>query len=131
MRTRIPDEGERRQERFLAAYAEWGVVLRGLQAAGVDRATFNRWMAEDADFAALFAFAQEDYTDNLQARCHELTQTSERVAMFMLKHNRPQVYGDRIEVLRPAEKHVTSMDDAELEAIIKSARSGGKNAKKR
>lgn len=57
-----PRNGERRreqQERFLAAFAQTGVITQAAEAAEIVAPTHHKWMKDDADYAARFGVLKQ------------------------------------------------------------------------
>lgn len=123
-RVRTPMTDATREERmalFLATYREKGIVRVALEKVGITRATLKSWIAEYAEFARLYADADEDAIDLLELearrRAHDgvdkpitykgrVTSTfkeySDRVLVEMLSARRPDKYGKhRTEISGP------------------------------
>lgn len=77
LRTRrkpIPLSAEQRrikQQVFLDAYAECGVIKYAAQVAGVNRATVRWWREHDKEFQAAFPDAKEDAIESLEIAAYQ------------------------------------------------------------
>jgi hypothetical protein len=63
---------ERRQERFLKAYAACGVVAKASRAAGIDYNLPRAWRHQDILFLERFNAATESYNDHLEEILNDL-----------------------------------------------------------
>lgn len=59
-----------RKRAFLLAYAEIGTVLHAAEAAGVSRRQHQRWVHEDAEYAAAFADAKAEVIEVYERELH-------------------------------------------------------------
>jgi hypothetical protein len=66
---------------MIAAYALCGTVTRAAEAAGIDRRTHTRWMA-DPEYAAAFADAEEEATERLEAEARRRAEEGTRRLKF-------------------------------------------------
>ena len=61
-----------RQMTFLKTYAECGVVLDALQAAGINRSTERRWRMFDKWYQEQFRNSHRDFQDKLESRVRDI-----------------------------------------------------------
>lgn len=99
---------------FLEAFAETGVVKSACRIAGVSRATVYRHREEDEAFAALWADAEADAGDVLEAEAvrravvgterpvfqggvevGRIREFSDRMLELLLKARKPEKFGDK------------------------------------
>ena len=70
-RSRLVDEIDK-QERFLTAYAEHGILTKALRASEITSADFNRWMTQDEVFATeMFQDARRAWADRIRGWVNE------------------------------------------------------------
>ena len=106
------------QQRFLAVYAEMGVIKRACKVAGVGRSSHYEWMEDNPAYRAAFEAAKEDAADTLEAEVFRRAVTgvekpvgwykgvaggkvreySDLLLMFQLKALRPEKYRERVDV---------------------------------
>lgn len=106
-------------ERFLDRIRQTGNLRLACEVVGIDRGTFYKAYHRLASFKANYDAAMEDATDMLEAeawkratvgRAHPIYYNGEVVGteyvpsdvllIFLLKHNKPEKYADRIHVTR-------------------------------
>ena len=81
---------------FLERFSECGSVLQACNDTGVPRRTHYHWLSEDAEYKAAFEAAKREAVDALEARVFQRANVeSDRLAEFLLKGLKPEVYGDR------------------------------------
>jgi len=85
--------------RFLEVFRSTCNVRLSADAAGIDRDTAYRRRQRDPEFARLWAQAEQDGIDVLeaQARARALSQ-SDTLLIFLLKAHRPEVYRERVDI---------------------------------
>ena len=84
------------QEQFLERFSECGSVLQACNDTGVSRRNHYVWMADDPEYKKAFEAAKKEAVDALEARVFQRANVeSDRLAEFLLKGLRPEVYGDR------------------------------------
>jgi hypothetical protein len=85
--------------RFLEVLRSTCNVRLSADAAGIDRDTAYRRRQRDPEFARLWAQAEQDGIDVLeaQARARALSQ-SDTLLIFLLKAHRPEVYRERVDI---------------------------------
>lgn len=81
---------------FLERFSECGSVLQACNDTGVPRRTHYHWLSEDPQYKEAFERAKKEAVDALEARVFQRANVeSDRLAEFLLKGLRPEVYGDR------------------------------------
>jgi len=117
----LTDRGKRaRQEAFLAAYAQTGVILTAAKATGISRETHYEWLKKDETYPERFEQAKEDSIDVLEQEAifrateglrkykfhqgepildengnhYYEVERSDTLLIFMLKGKRPEKYRD-------------------------------------
>lgn len=65
------EERKKKQEKFLKALSEVGIIKYACQVAEIDRKTYDNWKNNDAKFAALLPDAQTDANDTLEFAAFE------------------------------------------------------------
>lgn len=105
---------KKRRELFLAAYAGSGNISHSARAAGVDRGTHYKWLADPA-YAEAFKQADAQAGDILEAEARRravdgvdepvgwykgepggmVRRYSDTLLIFLLKGRKPDVFGDR------------------------------------
>ena len=107
---------QRRQTRFLKAFAEHATVSSGAAVVGIGRRTHYDWLEKDEAYAARFADADADVTEALEAEARRRAQVgveepvyyqgkvvgqtrrfSDLLLIFLLKARRPEVYRERVD----------------------------------
>ena len=84
------------QEQFLERFSECGSVLQACNDTGVSRRAHYVWLADNPEYKAAFEKAKREAVDALEARVFQRANVeSDRLAEFLLKGLRPEVYGDR------------------------------------
>ena len=84
------------QEKAIASFRQLGVVRYACEDAGIDRGTWYNWIEQDPEFAAAVKKAKEDAIDVLERAAIERGRTvSDTLAIFLLKSQRREVYGER------------------------------------
>jgi hypothetical protein len=93
---------------FLERFSECGSVLQACQDTGVARRTHYDWLVDDPEYKAAFERAKQQAIDALESRVFQRANVeSDRLAEFLLKGLRPELYGERMK----SEVNVTgSMD---------------------
>ena len=87
------------KETFIETYKRTGTIASGAAAAGIARRTVYTWLAQDPEFADRVKQAREDVIDSVEQAAIERAKTkSDLMAIMILKHNRPELYGDRVRV---------------------------------
>jgi len=87
------------KELFLTAMRSYPVVRVACQAAGISRAEAYRVRSRDPKFAEAWEHAKDDGIDVLEVKMHERAREKDTLAgIFLLKHLRPQVYADNVQV---------------------------------
>lgn len=117
-----PEQRARKQQKFLQAYREVGIIKYACKVAGVSRATFYDWRDHDPEFAAQISGAKEDACDTLEYAAYAqavlgveepvvsmgqpvfykgkpltVRKYSPSVLITLLKANMPEKYKDRQE----------------------------------
>ena len=88
-------------------------ILHAARAAGVARSTIYEWMKLDPDFADKMRQAKEAALDALEDSLYERARAKDTLAgIFLLKHNRPEVYAERPQA-GPPQINIT-IDKAQL-----------------
>ena len=94
--SRARDTQLERQAEFLDRYSQCGSILQACQEVGVDRTRHYAWLVDDDTYRERFAKAKHEAVDALEARVFlRANVESDRLAEFLLKGLRPEVYGDR------------------------------------
>lgn len=94
--SRARDTQIERQGEFLDRYSQCGSILQACQEVGVDRGTHYAWLVDDDTYRERFAKAKHEAVDALEARVFQRANVeSDRLAEFLLKGLRPDIYGDR------------------------------------
>ena len=84
---------------FLTAYAIVPVVGTACEKAGVSRAAVYQLRDTDPVFSERMSDAQKNGLDKLEAQLHVRSRsTSDKAAMFLLAHLRPEVFGRRAQL---------------------------------
>lgn len=65
--TALVDEADK-QEKFLSAYAECGLLMPSLLESGVTETRYGKWMREDETFVSLFKVARAAWADKIRAQ---------------------------------------------------------------
>ena len=87
------------QEAFIATMRVYPVVRVACEKAGVSRAEVYRCRATDPEFAQAWNDAKDDGIDVLEASMHKRAREKDTLAgIFLLKHLRPSVYADNVNV---------------------------------
>lgn len=106
---------------FLVAFARQGVVSYAAKAAGVGRRTVYDWLEKDPDFRTLFADAEQEGIDALEAEAHKRAiGGSDVLLIFLLKASRPSKYRERVDVtmdVRHAVERLTADPEERAAAI--------------
>ena len=90
-----------RKKRALLRYdeARGRNISSACMAAGIVRATWYRWIEDDAVFSQAAEHISERHLDRLAERLHQRGEdTDTTAAIFLLKSHRREVYGDRQQV---------------------------------
>lgn len=66
-----PEQRKRKQERFLAAYSEIGIIKAACRVAKINRSTYYNWRDNDAEFAALLPDAAIEADETLEYAAYE------------------------------------------------------------
>lgn len=112
---RSPQTGIK-QNAFLKAFVEVGVITAAAEAAGIERTTHYQWLREDPDYPAKFQTAVESANDSLEQEAIKrgkegwdepvyqggklvghIRKRSDTLLIFMLKGNKPEKHRERIE----------------------------------
>lgn len=119
-----PEQRARKQQTFLAAYREIGIIKAACEKAGVDRSTYYDWRDHDPDFAAQLPQAKEDAVDSLEYAAYQqavegteepvvsmgrvvlgsdgkpltMKRYSPQILALLLKANAPEKYKDKQQV---------------------------------
>jgi len=102
------------QKKFLAAYANLGVIRQAAAAAEIHRNTHQKWMTTDPTYPPRFAAAQNDANDFLESvarqratigwlepvfyegvECGYKQRFSDRMLELLMRHNNPAKFGER------------------------------------
>jgi hypothetical protein len=84
---------------FLKALQSYPVVRVACEQAGVSRAEVYRQRTLDPEFAQAWENAKDDGIDILEAKMHERARDKDTLAaIFLLKHLRPSVYADNVQL---------------------------------
>jgi hypothetical protein len=59
-------EADKRKERFLEVFEEWGTIRRACDVIGIPRGTYNRWHSEDPDFSKNVDLARQAFAESLE-----------------------------------------------------------------
>jgi very-short-patch-repair endonuclease len=105
---------------FVRALGELGNVRHGCLAAGVARATAYKRRETDAEFALAWDEALENFSDLLEGMyARRAMEQSDRAMEFLLKANRREKYGDRLQIDDIA-KHIDIMtlSTEQLERLV-------------
>lgn len=87
------------REIFLKAMRAYPVVRVACEKAGISRAEAYRIRALDPSFAQEWNEAKDDGVDVLELSLHQRARDKDTLAgIFLLKHLRPSVYADNIQV---------------------------------
>jgi hypothetical protein len=82
---------------FIAALRSYPVVRVACEQAHISRAEAYRARAADPDFAVQWNEAKDDGIDVLEAALHKRARDKDTLAaIFLLKHLRPSVYADNV-----------------------------------
>lgn len=85
-----------RQEQLLQRFSECGSIIQACEESAVQRDAHYRWMATDPEYKERFLAAKQQAVDALEARVFQRANVdSDRLAEFLLRGLRPEVYGDR------------------------------------
>lgn len=100
---------------FLRVFRASGNASAAARAAKVSRKTVYEWRDEDADFRADFEHAREQAVEMLEliARQRALG-GSDRLLEFLLKAHKPEVYGDRLRIMRDIDKEAEALRERAL-----------------
>lgn len=129
-----------KKRKFLDAFAELGTITHAAAAAQVDRSTHYRWLADDPDYAQLFAEAEHRAIDAVEReilrrglegveepvfhggqQVGSITRYSDTLLIFAAKGLRPEKYRERYDV-----HHVTeSAVDAEIRRLSAELEAAG------
>lgn len=124
----------RKKRAFLAAFAECGNVTEAADSVGIHRRTHYDWLANDPDYAAAFAEAEDEAVDRLETEARRRavegvrnekshyfkgdlvgvdveTKYSDTLLIFLLKALRPEKYRERFETKHVGEVHHTHAVD--------------------
>lgn len=95
-RTIARNKAAERQTAILQRFSECGSILQACEESGVSRDCHYRWLATDPEYKERFAEAKRQAIDALEARVFQRANVeSDRLAEFLLRGLRPEVYGDR------------------------------------
>lgn len=114
-RTAKKGKPETRRQRFLRLLAELGTVTAAAAGAGISRDTAYRWKAEEPEFAAAWADAEEQAADDMEAEARRramagvnepvyqggkkvgaVRRFSDTLLIFLLKGARPEKFRERV-----------------------------------
>ena len=89
-------ESKERQDAFLERFSECGSILQAAQEAGMDRKLHYKWLVEVEGYKERYQQARLEAIESLEARVFQRANVeSDRLAEFLLKGLKPEVYGDR------------------------------------
>ena len=92
---------------FIEGLSEFGTVLHGAEAAGINPDTAYRWRKVDAEFAQEWAGAIKAAQNNLERSMYERAMAGDTTAgIFMLKAFDPKKYRDRVDIHQKTEGNV-------------------------
>lgn len=96
--SRVPARVNNEQRaQFLERFSECGSVLQACSDTGVARRTHYEWLADDPEYKQQFERAKQQAVDALESRVFQRANVeSDRLAEFLLKGLKPEVYGDRM-----------------------------------
>ena len=101
------------QEVFLTAMKSYPVVRVACEKAGVSRAEVYRCRSSDPIFSMAWEYANDDGIDVLEASLHQRARAKDTLAaIFLLKHLRPSVYADNVQVNVSGSLSVEEMTNA-------------------
>jgi hypothetical protein len=109
---------------FLGIFRQTGIVLVACRGAGISRTQAYRERQRNARFAALWAEAEEDATEGLEAEARRRAlATSDTLLIFLLKARRPDVYREhvRIDLRREAEALAATLEGVTADELIAEA----------
>lgn len=101
---------------FLNQFSMNGNITKSAEYVGIERSSHYRWMKEDPEYRALYAEAEDQFADNLEAEARrrafegyeedvyyqgdivgQQRKFSDTLLIFLLKGAKPQKYKDRVE----------------------------------
>jgi hypothetical protein len=110
------------QAKFLKAMEKRPIVARACKVANVSRQTAYVYREQDPEFAAAWDEAKQNGIDALEEIAWERAETvSDTLMIFILKGQRPEVYGDQARI----SFNVGRMSDDELIAAAIDATAAG------
>ncbi len=134
----------RRQNKFLAAFAETGTIAAAAKAARIPRRRHHTWLERDEDYVERFVEAQEIAGEKLEEEARrravegwtepvfyegikvgDKPKYSDRLLETLLKGNLPEKYRERYENVGEPEKHInynvdlTQLSTEELRSLEK------------
>ena len=87
------------KQRFIEGYRAIGTISGGAKYAGVSRNTVYQWMKNAPQFHEDVKQAREEIIDSLdEAAIARAKDKSDLLTIFLLKHHRPNTYGDNVRV---------------------------------
>ena len=102
--TRLVDEADK-QERFLTAYAEKGIMLPALRESNVMETDFHRWMTQDETFVELFQSARRAWADRVRDWINRAAMEGIPEPVFYKGQKQYERDPDTGELLRDAQGH--------------------------
>jgi hypothetical protein len=88
-----------KKKAFLKAYYAAKSVKKACDITGVSRYFVNRWQEEDKGFAKMFNSIATIVIDELEETAIERANSgSDQLLMFLLKGNRPDKYGNKLQI---------------------------------
>ena len=111
---------------FLAALRTYPVVRVACEQAGISRAEAYRARNRDAEFASAWKDSEDDGLDILEASLHKRARDKDTLAaIFILKHKRPEVYSENVNVNVSGSLTIEEIHQAKKELYAKLAQVEG------
>ena len=95
--------------RFLSGYTKFGTITVGCHAAGIDPATYYRWVSDDEAFAADVDTAKLRVRDKLEGEAHRraIGGRSDRMLIFLMQGHDPDRYRETRQVTNNTDVSLT------------------------
>ena len=101
---------DRRKNRFLSGYAEWGTIRKACEVAGIRRGTYDKWHADDIEFAKSVDTARRVFAEQLEeialdrVRNPDKNRGSDVLLLGLLNANMPSKYRPQTAMVEDAAK---------------------------
>lgn len=119
-----------KQERFLKAYSQYGIVAVAARVAGCTREAHAYWMKNDPQYPELFETAREEACDIIRAEIHRramigeeklifhkgrkiatIREKSDRLLEFLAKSRMPQEFRERVDINQTGQQELRVVVD--------------------